>query len=143
MIAGMSLADPGTTLPDLIALVTSFEDASIPLDRFHHRQHLMVAAYLSAEQPDTALDRMRAGLRRLLVKHGKDGYHETVTVFWMRALRHRLDAQPASWSTLARVEDAVAWAESARPLDAHYSPERLADPRARQVFLEPDRTPLG
>ena len=86
---------------------------------------------------------MRRGLLALLARHGKDGYHETVTTFWMRALRARLLQQPAEWSLEQRLGDVVAWAETTRPLETHYSRERLAEPAARLTFVEPDLRPFG
>jgi len=126
------------------SLVMRFEDGTIELDEFHHRQHLTVAAWLLLHEPsDSALARMRRGLSELLRRSGKaTGYHETVTVFWMRALALRLAACPRDWSPEARLSNVVEWALETRPLDAHYSPERLAEPEARERFLEPDRLPL-
>jgi hypothetical protein len=140
----MDPAGPALELSDVIRLVTAFDEGTVALEGFHHRQHLIVAAHAAATRtPDAALDSVRAGLHALLARHGKDGYHETVTVFWMRALDARLRSQPAGWNLAQRLGDAVAWAETARPLDEHYSRERLADPSARLVFLEPDRRPFG
>jgi hypothetical protein len=142
MIVGMEPAGPALDSLELSSLVQSFEDGSVALDRFHHHQHLMVAACLTATAPEAALDRIRRGLQALLARHGKDGYHETVTAFWVQAIRYRLAAQPAGWPLGQRVGDVVAWAETARPLEIHYSRERLADPAARHTFLEPDLEPL-
>jgi hypothetical protein len=139
----MDPAGPPLDRAELTTLVNSFEDVSVSLERFHHRQHLIVAAHAAATRsPEAALDHMRCGLRALLARHGKDGYHETITVFWMRAIQHRLAGHPRDWTLEQRIGDVVAWAESARPLDAHYSRDRLADPAARTIFLEPDLLPL-
>ena len=125
-------------------LVEQFEAGTISLAEFHHRQHLAVAAWLLIHHaPVRALARMRRGLQALLQRSGKtEGYHETVTVFWMRVLSARLEECPAEWTPEARLNDAVAWAEESCPLQEHYSPERLAAPEAKQQFVEPDRRPL-
>ena len=70
------------------ALLSEFEAGTISLDRFHHRQHLAVAAWLLLrDSHDSALDRMRAGLRNLLKVNGKaEGYDDQLTVRWMRTL---------------------------------------------------------
>jgi hypothetical protein len=140
----MEPAGPPLDLSEVARLVAAFDDGSVALAGFHHRQHLIVAAHTAAsESPDAALSYMRRGLMTLLARHGKDGYHETVTAFWMQVLRARLLDQPAGWSLEQRLGDAVGWAETTRPLDAHYSRERLADPAARQTFLPPDLLPFG
>jgi hypothetical protein len=128
---------------DAARLVRSFEEGSLDVESFHHRQHLTVAAWLLETSPyEVALARMRHGLHALLARSGKDAYHETVTVFWMRALAHRLAACGASTSAGARLGEIVAWAETTQPLRAHYSPARLALPEAKRQFLEPDLEPL-
>jgi hypothetical protein len=130
-------------LQDIAGLVRAFEDASLDAAGFHHRQHLTVAAWLLETSPyDVALTRMRKGLHGLLAKVGKDAYHETVTVFWMRALHHRLSHCDASMPARDRVRDVVAWAETTQPLRAHYSAELLASTAARKEFAEPDLMPL-
>ena len=144
MIRGMEPAGPPLDLSEVTRLVTAFDDDSVSLEGFHHRQHLIVAAHTAATHPpDVALGHVRRGLLALLARHGKDGYHETVTAFWMRALHARLLQQPVEWSLEQRLGDVVAWAETTRPLEMHYSRERLADPAARQTFLEPDLLPFG
>jgi hypothetical protein len=135
----MEPAGPPLDLQEVHSLVESFETTSVSLESFHHRQHLIVAAHAAATRTSAdALDHMRRGLQALLLRYGKDGYHETVTAFWMQAIRHRLAAQPADWALDQRLGDVVAWAETARPLESHYSRERLADPSARRTFLTPD-----
>jgi hypothetical protein len=128
---------------DVPGLVYGFENASLDVTGFHHRQHLIVAAWLLATSPyDVALTRMRKGLHGLLAKVGKDAYHETVTVFWMRALHHRLSTGDASALMHDRIRDVVRWAETGQPLRAHYSAERLASATAKKEFVEPDLIPL-
>jgi hypothetical protein len=128
---------------DIAALVRRFEDASIDTAGLHHRQHLMVAAWLlETSAYEVALSRMRTGLHALLEKVGKDAYHETVTVFWMRALKHQLSKCDASMSVDDRIRDAVTWAQTGEPLRAHYSAERLATTNAKRAFIEPDLKPL-
>jgi hypothetical protein len=139
----MSAPPNDTNVHDITALVRGFEDGSVDVARFHHRQHLIVAAWLLETSPfDVALVRMRNGLHGLLAKVGRDAYHETVTVFWMLALKHRLAMCEATMPVHERIRDAVAWALTGEPLRSHYSAARLASPDAKQQFVEPDLRPL-
>jgi hypothetical protein len=139
----MSAPATDMDLHDPAALVRGFEDGSLDVAGFHHRQHLIVAAWLlETSTYDTALTRMRKGLHRLLAKVGKDAYHETVTVFWMRALRHRLTACDRTLPMHQRLREVVAWAQTGQPLRAHYSLELLASGAAKREFVEPDLQPL-
>jgi hypothetical protein len=125
------------------ALVAAFEAGALPLEAFDHRAHMAVGlAYLEDAPLAEATEQMRAGLKAFLAAHGKpDGYHETVTVFWMRLLDHLARTRYAGLALDARAA-AVAeeWAPR-RPLQAHYSPEQLGGD-ARGAWVEPDRAPL-
>ena len=99
------------------ALLSEFEAGTITLDRFHHRQHLVVAAWLLLrDSHDSALDRMRAGLKNLLKLNGKaEGYDDRLTVSWMRTLAERLAACAPDEPPETRLNDAVEWALETRP----------------------------
>ena len=102
------------------ALLAEFEAGTISLDRFHHRQHLAVAAWLLLrDSHDSALDRMRAGLKNLLTLNGKtEGYDDRLTVCWMRALAERLAACAPDQPPETRLNDAVEWALETRPVSS-------------------------
>ncbi len=127
-----------------LTLRAAFEAGTLPLEGFDHRAHLAVGlAYLDeAATLEEATDRMRAGLRAFLAAHGKaEGYHETVTVFWMRLLDHLARTRYAHLPLDGRAAAVAAdWAPR-RPLQAHFSPERLAGD-ARTRWVEPDLEPL-
>jgi hypothetical protein len=128
----------------LEALVTAFERGQLTPDTFHHREHLLVALALVSRYPrEEALARMRVGLRAILERAGAhDAYHETVTQCWLHVLRHRLGALDQTRPLIDRWADALAWSEAHRPLETHYSADRLASPEARRDFVPPDRAPL-
>jgi hypothetical protein len=100
------------------ALVSEFEAGTISLDRFHHRQHLAVATWLLLrDSHDSALDRMRTGLRNLLKVNGKaEGYDDQLTVRWMRTLADRLAACVPDQPPETRLNAAVEWALETRPV---------------------------
>ena len=100
------------------AVGTTMEAGTISLERFHHRQHLAVAAWLLLrDSHDSALDRMRAGLKNLLKVNGKaEGYDDQFTVRWMRTLANRLAACAPNQPPETRLNDAVEWALETRPL---------------------------
>jgi hypothetical protein len=81
------------TEAEILALVRSFEDATVSRDDWKHAEHLVVALhYLSEHDMGTATEKMRSGIFKLLtdgfgVDLSKDmPYHETLTVFWMRTV---------------------------------------------------------
>ena len=78
--------------------IEAFESAAIPVERFNHRAHVTVA-YLSLRRHgfDGALERMRAGILAFNAAHKVEatptgGFHETVTVAWMRLIAGAMGA---------------------------------------------------
>lgn len=78
---------------EIAEIVRRFEDATISRDDWKHAEHLTVALhYLCLHDIETATDKMRDGIFKLLKAFEVDlskemPYHETLTVFWMRASR--------------------------------------------------------
>lgn len=142
-MAGTGEAPPPVDLAAVAELVAAFESASVDTSAFHHREHMLVALWFIAHHPEeAALERMRAGLHRLLARIGRDAYHETITVFWMRVLRSRLALTDPSARLDVRFAQVLDWCDTSRPLNRHYSAARLNDPAARRAFVDPDIAPL-
>ncbi len=125
----------------------AFSARSIPVAEFGHAAHLR-AGYLCLLKFGSggALDAMRDGLRELLaqaVERGYDppvGYHETITIFWLRLIAARF--RPAESR-----DSAAFFADHPDLFDKHliakhYSKQRLMSDAARTRFVEPDRAPL-
>ncbi len=73
-----------------------FERCDFALAEFTHARHLTVACwYLCALSREDALGRMQRGLQSFIAHHGKQGYHETITRFWMELLADYLCQLPA------------------------------------------------
>src|SRR5262245_586331 len=84
------------------SLVHAFETCEIHPAEFKHYQHLAVALwYLSRMPYEEAGEKMRSGIRKLAASYGKTGYHETITVFWLEAVRGFLGNVPATDSIAA------------------------------------------
>ncbi|HEU5452591.1 MAG TPA: hypothetical protein VFU76_11425 [Terriglobales bacterium] len=109
--------------------VRRFENCEYGLKEFAHREHLKVAwTYLKLYGYDTALVRMRQGLRRFSAHHGKMGYNETITVFWLRLLAAHLDENPAGVLRRLKKDE----------LFRYFSRELAMSERAKREWVEPD-----
>jgi len=128
---------------EVAALVSAFENATIPASEFTHAAHIAVAlSYLDSYPPGQALERMREKIRAFATHHGVDNlYHETLTTFWMRLLDHvgsTSDVELPLWRRINLiVED---WIKR-RPVEAHYSTEVIKSQAARDKWIPPDRLP--
>jgi hypothetical protein len=137
------------TTGEILALVRRFEDCTLPREEWTHAAHLTVALWhlLQYDWPD-AVRRVRLGIQRYNAAHGirttpTGGYHETLTLFWLRRVRAFLEGgRNEARSLVALANELVATADRSLPL-AYYTRERLFSPEARAGWVEPDLKPLG
>ena len=125
-------------------LVREFEACTLPSERWTHEAHLTVALWYLTRHADAEATRLiRAAIQRYNLSRGvemtrESGYHETITLFYIRAIRRYLnDANEAR--TFAELLDGLLAACGARnfPFE-YYSRERLLSWEARTGWLEPD-----
>jgi hypothetical protein len=128
---------------EVVEMVALFERCEWPYPRWTHRAHLGVAlCYLQAYPFDTALARVRHHIPLYNRTCGDpSGYHDTITVLFMRRARRYLQVHAGHVSLAAAVEELAAACDMRWPL-RYYSPERLWSAEARAGWVGPDRRPL-
>lgn len=128
------------TVAEIEEVVRRFEGCSYTPEEFVHARHLTVAAwYFARLDVEAARDRMRFGLRKFIAHHGKTGYHETITEFWLRLVEHATRAAGGTEADLvSAVNKVVARCNDKNLIYAHYSRERLATSDAKVGWIEPD-----
>lgn len=148
------LASYATEMPyyrtsgEVLALVREFEACTLPRERWTHAAHLTVALWylLQFDWPE-AVTHTRAGIKRYNESHGiittrDSGYHETLTIFWLRVVRAFLARDFNECRALdSLASELVETADKNLPL-AHYTRERLFSREARLKWVEPDVQPL-
>lgn len=123
-------------------LVRSFEDATISREDWRHAEHLTVALfYLTRHDIESATTKMRDGIFNLLRAFAVDlskemPYHETLTVFWMRAVAD-FNASKNGASLLEKANELTEKFDKDYPL-RFYSREFLFSDEARARFVESD-----
>jgi hypothetical protein len=133
--------EPPMSGAEITELVRLFESCELPGPRWTHRAHLAVAAsYLRRYSLPEAIERARTHIRRYNESRGnRTGYHETITVLFMRLVSSELagsQSDPGEFvNDLAR-RFGMNW------LLGYYSKDRLWSDAARAGFLEPDVRPL-
>lgn len=135
-------------LDGLDELLRRFEAGALPLEAWHHREHLRVAFRLLTELPfEAALSRLRAGIQRFNARHGieltlESGYHETITRLFAARIAALLDdrrERPRA-EQLALVEAELG--DFRAVVRRHYSRERILSWEARRGWVPPDLEPL-
>jgi hypothetical protein len=137
------------TNEEVFSLVRRFGDCTLPRSEWTHAAHLTVALWflLEFDWPE-ATERVRLGIRRYNAAHGivttpTGGYHETLTLFWLRVVRSFLEGGRNEGRSLVGLANELgASADSGLPL-RHYTRERLFSPEARAAWVEPDLKPIG
>jgi len=126
---------------EILTLVDRLERCLLGKEEFHHRDHLTVAVvYLYASDLETAMDRMRASLKRFAAHHGVTGlYHETLTRFWLIQVNRRLDRSQCLAESVRKVREQL---NDKNLVFGYYSRERIDSKEAREKWIEPDLKPL-
>jgi hypothetical protein len=135
-------------MPDADAdFARAVEEGTLPPADWNHRAHVRLAfVYLQGRSFDDALGRMREELhrqvaRREVVDALESGYHETMTVAWLRLVRSAMaDHGPYdSFDALAREHPHLL---ERRLLRVFYSRARLTTWDAKRAFLDGDLAAL-
>jgi hypothetical protein len=136
------------TADEIRDLADAFERGAVPRAAWTHHAHLVVAlwclVYYGFEEGG---ERVRAGIQRLNAANGvpqtpEGGYHETITRFYLWAIRRHLGEAPRGASIAELASTLIAaWGDKNRPLE-YYSRERLMSWEARTGWVEPDLRPM-
>jgi hypothetical protein len=134
----------------LTGLVAAFHSATLPRAEWTHLAHLRVGAWHVHEYgAEAALGRLRAGIRRLNEHHGtinsaNSGYHETITLAYVRLIDEFLRASDADTPLAERVEELVAGPLGEKTfLLRFWSKDSLMSVQARTEWVAPDIAPLA
>jgi hypothetical protein len=128
-------------------LLQQFEDCTLPFDQWVHRTHLKVAYLCLTRYPfERAVEKMRSGIRAYNAAHQVPdeptrGYHETMTMAWLRIIHAMLRVNgPADSADEFVSGQPQLWEK--KNLRFFYSPELMMSPQAKREFVEPDLAPL-
>jgi hypothetical protein len=124
---------------EIRALVSAFEACSFHPSEFRHYQHLTVALwYVWHLSPDEAIAKMTKGIRRLAEAYGKMGYHETITLFWLRIVANFVAEHRRKTSLTAIANALIDSCNDKDLIGQFYSDELLATDKAKAEWVEPD-----
>jgi hypothetical protein len=90
-------------------------------------------------QSEAAREKMRAGLRQFIAHHGKNGYHVTITEFWLERVEKLVAGLRAVEEGLVPlVNSVVERCGDKNLIYEFYSRERIASAEAKAGWIEPD-----
>ena len=134
---------------ELSTLVEAFEAGTLPHQDWTHAAHVAVAAwYIARLDPEAALDTLRRRIRHFNEMAGTPntaarGYHETLTVFWVRVLRNEMARQDSAMPFLHRINALLRkYGGQGGLWKDYYSYNVVRSRQARARWVEPDLRPL-
>jgi hypothetical protein len=136
------MENPFTDDHEILDLVRRFESCELNPADFRHYQHLTVALYYVQNFPDdVASEKMRDGIKKLAAAYGKDGYHETITLFWLVVVR-RFAAANSKDSITELANRLVAAHDDKSLIKTYYSEGLITSVDAKTSWVEPDLKPF-
>ena len=124
--------------------VARFEDCSLPKSEWTHEMHLIVGMYMVLKYKQDALPEMKKRIGRYNEIQGKGndgtGYHETLTVFWLWAVKRFCDEKSITCFDEKAVDELIYYEPLSRRklVEEYYHPAILMSPYARRQFDYPD-----
>ncbi|NJK66096.1 MAG: hypothetical protein HC789_06650 [Microcoleus sp. CSU_2_2] len=129
---------------EIDSLIHAFEECSLPRSQWTHTAHLTVALwYLFYDSETEAINAIRNGIKRYNSAQGiestKDGgYHETLTLFWVRTISRYLAEESRNRSMVSLANGLIAqYADRTLPF-RYYTRDQLMSWEARNNWVEPD-----
>jgi hypothetical protein len=132
-----------TSFDEIKKVVEAFEHCTLPRAQWTHVAHLTIAFwYLVCYPLPEAAEKTRQGIQRYNESQGirqtKDGgYHETITLFWIRLVRHYLTTVTLEGHLVILLNEMLRRYGRQLPFE-YYSRYRLLSWEARQNWMEPD-----
>ena len=130
---------------EIDSLIHAFQECSLPRSQWTHEAHLTVALwYLFYDSEQEAINAVRNGIKRYNSVQGIEttkngGYHETLTLFWVRTIRRYLADESRNRSMVNLANGLIAkYADRTLPF-RYYTRSRLMSWEARINWVEPDK----
>ncbi len=130
---------------EIDSLIHAFQECSLPRSKWTHAAHLTVGLWylLFYDSEPEAINAVRNEIKHYNSVQGiettKDsGYHETLTLFWVRTIRLYLLEESRNQSMVSLANSAIAkYADRTLPF-SYYTHDRLMSWEARMRWVEPD-----
>ena len=125
-------------------LAEAFEERTLAKSDWTHAAHLVVGLYYCYNHPfGIAKNLMTDGIHWLNDAHGTpntktSGYHETITVFWLKTVNEYLDRTGRGKGLAELANGLLADCNDPHLPLKYYSRERLFSTEARMHLVEPD-----
>ena len=132
------------TSNELENIVKEFNNCTLQRSNWTHAAHLIVALwYLTNYSESEAINNIRDRIKKYNASLGipmtkNSGYHETITMFWVKIVRQYLAINSANNSFVEMANNLVNFYENKALPFEYYSREYLMSWEARKNWVKPD-----
>ena len=137
------------TNEEIADLVASFRNRTLPAAAWTHNAHLVTGLWFNYNYSESeAICYLRSGIISYNLTSGGEntpvkGYHETMTIFWVKVLRHFISKTPnLQLVGLCNTFLNSPWSSKDLPFQ-YYTRELLLSTEARAMWTRPDRASIS
>ena len=141
----LNTTGPYRSFAEIERFIVAFEARALPKPKWTHQAHLVVALWYNLRHDaEEALNIVRDAIKRYNEAVGTEntatsGYHETITVFYMWAVRDYIEMASPKASIVELANGLLSGRVAARSFPfEYYSRDRLLSTEARAAYVEPD-----
>ena len=130
-------------------LVQKFESGTLPKAEWTHEAHLIVGLKMVLIYGQKAFPEMKKRIIRFnesvgTINSESSGYHETLTVFWLWAIKKFCDEKGITTFDVDAIDELLFYEPLAQRklVETYYSEAILLLPEARKRFIRSDEQPM-
>lgn len=134
-----------TTNREVTNFILAFHSGTFPRENWHHSEHLILALWYLLHYPETKILEL---IRQQIIFYNQtvgipntenSGYHETLTIFWLKIISDYLKTISPQTDFLIILENLLNSDLNNPDLSLqYYTSDRLFSVTARQTFLAPN-----
>ena len=137
------------TLEQAENLIHRFENGTLPKSEWTHEAHLIVGLKMVLTFKEQAFPEMKKRIIRFnesidTINSESSGYHETLTVFWLWAIKQFCEEKGITQFDVDAIDELLFYEPLSRRkmVEDYYSEAILLLPESRRRFIRPDAQPL-
>lgn len=126
-------------------MIADFSDCSLPPDEWDHGTHLVMGLFMIAKYEGDAYERIKQSLIKYTGCLEKEGYHETMTGFWIWAIQHFRGDENGNVTWDQEALDGIIFDDNLTRRNLwtdYYSKELMMSDEARNNLLKADLKPM-
>lgn len=122
-------------------MVAAFMDCSLPREEWDHGMHLVIGLYMVAQYGKKAYPEMKKGLLKYNGCFQNEGYHETMTQFWIWAIKKYRGDEKGDIHWTQETLDGIIFDDDLTHRNLwtrYYTKEVMMSEKAKKTWIQPN-----